>query len=303
MSARILNGKKIAAEIREEVAAEVATISGRPPCLVAILVGDDPASQVYVRNKERAAQAAGLTSRVLRMPSSSSQIEVAQAIQDANDDPQVDGILVQLPLPKHLDSRALLDLIQTNKDVDGFTTANVGRLWLGQPGHVPATPSGIMELLRRSKIALTGANAVVVGRSAIVGKPMAALLLAANATATVVHSRTRDLAAHCRNADILVAAVGVPALIGAEHIAPGAVVIDVGINRVTDRSEVERLYPGNAKRLASFDRRGSTLVGDVDYEAARSIASAVTPVPGGVGPLTIAMLLRNTLTAHQFRQQ
>ncbi len=297
MPAKVLNGKKIAASIRREIADEIAARTQRPPCLMAILVGDDPASQVYVRNKERAAEAAGMASRVVRLPANTTQEDLAATIADANADPEVDGILVQLPLPRHLDERSLLDLIHPDKDVDGFTTANVGRLWLGEPGHTPATPTGIMELLARSDIDVQGMDAVVVGRSTIVGKPMAALLLAANASVTVVHSRTRDLAATCRRADLVVAAVGSPALLGADHIKPGAVVVDVGINRVTDRAAVERLYPGNAKRLTAFERNGSILVGDVDYEVAAHIADAITPVPGGVGPLTIAVLLKNTLKA------
>lgn len=302
MSARILYGKPIAEAIQAEVAEEVAAIGGQPPGLTVILVGDDPASHVYARNKRIAAEKAGIRGQVVTLPAESTQEEVAAAVDTANADSQVDGILVQLPLPDHLFERSLLDRIDAEKDVDGFTTGNVGRLWLGTEAHRPATPSGIMQLLRRSEIPIEGKSAVVVGRSAIVGKPMAAMLLAANATVTVAHSRTESLAAVCRDADILVAAVGVPGLIGTDHVAPGATVIDVGINPVSDRELVGDLYPGNEKRQAAIERRGATLVGDVDFEAVRPVAGAITPVPGGVGPLTIAMLLKNTVAARRMAE-
>lgn len=302
MSAHILYGKPIAEAIQAEVAEEVAAIGGRPPGLTVILVGDDPASHVYARNKKAAAEEAGIRGEVVILAAESTQEEVAAAVDAANADRRVDGILVQLPLPDHLFERSLLDRIDAEKDVDGFTTGNVGRLWLGTEAHRPATPSGIMQLLRRSETPIEGKSAVVVGRSAIVGKPMAAMLLAANATVTVAHSRTTDLAAVCRDADILVAAVGVPGLIGADHVAPGATVIDVGINPVSDRELIEDLHPGNEKRQAAIERRGATLVGDVDFEAVRPVAGAITPVPGGVGPLTIAMLLKNTVAARRMAE-
>lgn len=299
MSAQILHGKPVAESIRAEVAAEVSALAGRPPRLNVILVGDDPASQVYARNKQLAAEEAGIAGDVIRLSAESTQEEVAATVTAHNEDPEVDGILVQLPLPDHLFERSLLDLIDPAKDVDGFTTANVGRLWLGTEAHRPATPSGIMQLLRRSEIDIEGREAVVVGRSAIVGKPMAAMLLAANASVTVAHSRTRDLPGVCRRADILIAAVGVPALVTADYVSPGVTVIDVGINPVSDRALIEDLYPGNEKRQAAIERRGATLVGDVDFEGVREVAGAITPVPGGVGPLTIAMLLKNTVAARK----
>lgn len=302
VTATILHGKPIAEEIRAEVAEEVRQIGGRPPGLTVILVGDDPASQVYARNKKAAAAEVGIAGQVVTLPADSTQDQVAGTILETNNDPAVDGILVQLPLPGHLGERPLLDLIDPVKDVDGFTTGNVGRLWLGAQAHRPATPSGIMQLLERSGIPVKGKQAVVVGRSAIVGKPMAAMLLEANATVTVTHSQTRDLAQVCRGGEILVAAVGVPALIGRDHIAPGAVVIDVGINPVSDQGLVQELYPGDDRRLSAIERRGATLVGDVDFEAAREVASAITPVPGGVGPLTIAMLLKNTVAARRMME-
>jgi len=239
----------------------------------------------------------------LASSSDADEITWAEAtVDDLNADPAIDGILVQLPLPKQLDEDAILHRIDPGKDVDGFHPENVGHLWLDLPGFVPATPAGVMELLRRTGVELEGKHAVVVGRSHIVGKPMAALLLAENATVTVCHSRTRDLAAVCRRADVLVAAVGRAGMIGAEHVAPGAVVVDVGINVLTEREDVERFFAGDEKKLGAFERRGSVLIGDVDFHAAAANAAAITPVPGGVGPLTIAMLLVNTLTAGRRRQ-
>lgn len=297
---RILDGKAHAAAIRAEVAASVRrrTDAGlRPPGLAVILVGDDPASEVYVGSKERAAREAGFTSRTVRLPATVAAAALAGAVAALNDDPEIDGFLIQLPLPAALPQSALLDRVRPDKDVDGFHPVNVGRLWLDREGFAPATPAGIVELLRRERIPLAGRHAVVVGRSAIVGKPLAALLLREQCTVTICHSRTRDLAAHCRRADLVVAAVGRAGLIGPEHVQEGAVVIDVGIHRLTDRAEVERLFPGDAERLATFDRRGSVLTGDVDFARVAPLAGAITPVPGGVGPLTVAMLLVNTLRA------
>lgn len=301
----ILNGQATALTIREEVAADVKAFTEaghRPPGLAAVLVGDDPASIVYVRNKKIACEKAGMVGRTVILPSSTSQEELESTLDELNADDTIDGILLQLPLPDHLDERPLLERIDPQKDVDSFHPENVGKLWLGQQSFRPATPAGIMELLKRHNVPLQGKKAVVVGRSAIVGKPMAAMLLEAHCTVTICHSRTQDLAAVTREADILVAAVGRQSLLGAEHIKEGAVVIDVGIHRVTDEAEIEHLFPGDEKRRDTYARRGAVLVGDVDFTRAASKASLITPVPGGVGPLTIAMLLVNTLEAAKRRQ-
>jgi methylenetetrahydrofolate dehydrogenase (NADP+)/methenyltetrahydrofolate cyclohydrolase len=251
----------------------------RPPALATILVGDDPASHVYVGAKHRACEAAGMRSIDCRLSADIAPEELAATIERLNADDEVDGILLQLPLPPGLDGGAFVALINPRKDVDGLTAANAGLLWQGRPALAPCTPSGVIELLDRSGVELTGAEAVIVGRSQLVGKPLAALLLARDATVTVAHRRTRDLPAVCRRADVLVVAVGVPRLLGAEHVKPGAVVIDVGINRLEQG-----------------------LVGDVDFEAVRPRAGAITPVPGGVGPMTIACLLANTLRAAELRR-
>lgn len=279
MSAQIIDGKAIASAVRSEVAesAQLFTAaSGIVPHLAAILVGSDPASEVYVRNKERACETAGLKSTVHRLPSETKQEELLTLIRKLNDDQNVHGILVQLPLPKRLDSMSILDAVHPTKDVDAFHPENTGLMLQGRPRFLPCTPAGVMKMLQVTNVATAGRHAVIVGRSDIVGKPMAALLVqkGADATVTICHSRTVDLSSICRTADILVAAVGIPEFIKGDMIKPGAVVIDVGINRVEKR-----------------------LVGDVEYEAASRVASAITPVPGGVGPMTIAMLLQNTLTA------
>lgn len=297
---RLLDGRALARTLRNEVAEAVRKLRDqghRPPGLSVILVGDDPASQVYVGSKEKAAAEAGFHGGTVRLPAETSAEKVAQAIDRLNADDAIDGFLVQLPLPKPLPERELLDRVDPEKDVDGFHPLNVGRLWLDQPAFAPATPSGILELLRRERIELEGKHAVIVGRSAIVGKPMAALLLREHCTVTICHSRTRDLEAVCRQADLLVAAVGRPGMIGPRHVREGAVVIDVGINRLTERSDLERFFPGDEKRLETFERRGSTLIGDVDFTAVAERCEAITPVPGGVGPLTVASLLVNTLHA------
>ena len=279
MSARIIDGKKIAAEIREEVRRQVQELqvkTGKVPGLAAVLVGDDPASATYVRTKTKACQEAGIGSRQLTPPEDISQSELLQIIQEMNRDSAIHGILVQLPLPKHLDERAILEAVDPRKDVDGFTFANIGRLVENCPQFVPCTPAGIIELLDREGIEIKGKHAVVVGRSEIVGKPVAFLLLHRHATVTICHSRTADLATETRRADILVAAVGRPRLVTGAMLKPGAVVIDVGINRVEGK-----------------------LVGDVDFESAAQVASAITPVPGGVGPMTVALLLKNTVRAFE----
>ena len=302
---RLLDGKALAAEIRADLAAEVAALvaaGGSAPGLVAVLVGDDPASRVYVGSKTKACAEVGIRGQVLALPATTTASELAATIRALNADPGVDGILVQLPLPAALPERELLELVDPAKDVDGFHPVNVGRLWSDQPGLTPATPTGIVELLRRSAIPISGQRAVVVGRSQIVGKPMAALLLREHATVTVCHSRTRDLEAVCREADLLVAAIGRPGLIGPNHVRPGAVVVDVGMNRVADRTTFERLFPEDRERREQFERKGSVLAGDVDFTRVAPIASAITPVPGGVGPLTVAMVVSNTLKAARRRQ-
>ncbi|HNX48661.1 MAG TPA: bifunctional 5,10-methylenetetrahydrofolate dehydrogenase/5,10-methenyltetrahydrofolate cyclohydrolase [Thermoanaerobaculaceae bacterium] len=299
MTARVLDGAAVAAGIRARVAARVRDLAaeGIVPRLEVILVGEDPASLVYVGSKAKACQEVGVRSSTQTLPASTPGGELAARIRGLNADPDVDGILLQMPLPAPLDGRHFLDLIDPGKDVDGFHPTNVGLLQQGRPAFVPCTPAGVMELLDASGVALSGAHAVVVGRSDIVGKPMAVLLLQRHATVTVCHSRTRDLPGVCRLADVLVAAVGKPALVGGDCVKPGAVVIDVGVNRVEDAALVRRLYPGNDGRQAQLGKRGYTLVGDVDFTAASEVASAITPVPGGIGPLTIAGLLVNTLRA------
>ena len=305
MTAALLDGRTMATTIRAEVAAgvrELLAAGGRRPGLTAVLVGEDPASQVYVASKVKGCEEVGIERATIRRPATLSERELVEIVDELNADDAVDGILVQLPLPKGIDERRVLERISPAKDVDGFHPVNTGRLWLDQPGFLPATPYGILELLKRSAVPLAGRRAVVVGRSPTVGKPMAALLLREHCTVTVCHSRTVDLAAVTREADILVAAIGRPAIIGPAHVRPGAVVIDVGINRLTDPAEVERLFPGDAERRRQLATRGSTLVGDVDFTHVAPIAGAITPVPGGVGPLTVAMLLVNTLTAARLRQ-
>ena len=295
MTARLLDGKRVADAIRAEVAEGVASL-GLAPGLSVVLVGEDPASAVYVRNKTRAAEKAGVRSTVRRLSEMASTAEVLQAVEERNADPEVHGILVQLPLPEGVVRKKVLDAIDPEKDVDGFHPDNVGRLVQGRPRFTPCTPAGIMEMLRRHRIPLEGARAVVLGRSDIVGKPMATLLTAANATVTVCHSRTRDLAAVARGADVLVAAVGRKAMVTDGFVQPGAVVVDVGIHRVEDEAEARDLFGEGSDRLKRFRARGSALIGDVHPRVAET-AGWLSPVPGGVGPLTVALLLRNTLEA------
>jgi methylenetetrahydrofolate dehydrogenase (NADP+) / methenyltetrahydrofolate cyclohydrolase len=281
VSARIIDGKAIAAVVRERVAAEVKDFEserGRTPVLVTVIVGDDPASEVYVAGKHRACEQVGMRSSHHGLPVETTEQELLALVEKLNGDQDVDGILVQLPVPEQIDSDRITAAIDPGKDVDGLTPVNAGRLAQGLPGLVSCTPAGVIELLRHEEVELEGLEVVVVGRSKLVGIPVSRLLLAANATVTMCHSRTRNLAGVCRRADVLVAAVGVPRLLGGEAIKPGAVVIDVGINR-TDAG----------------------LVGDVDFEAAKEVAAAITPVPGGVGPMTVAMLLVNTLAAARAR--
>ncbi len=284
MSASIIDGKAIAALLRAEVAEHVTTFRERTGCvpgLATVLVGDDPASAVYVGAKQRACTEVGMTPFDRRLPADATHELLAAELHALNADAAVSGVLLQLPLPTHLHGPSLTELIAPDKDVDGLTPVNAGLLSLGRPGLRPCTPMGVMELLAQSGVVLEGSEAVVVGRSNLFGKPMAQLLLGENATVTVCHSRTRDLAATCARADVLIAAVGRPRLLGAEHIKTGAVVIDVGMSRLTPEQAHNK----------------SGLVGDVDFEAASRIAAAITPVPGGVGPMTIAFLLRNTLQA------
>ncbi len=303
MSARILDGNKIASEIRAEVAAEVKTMmtSGIRPGLAVVLVGHDPASEIYVRGKVRSCEEVGIYSEKLTPPDTVSTQELLELVDDLNRRDEIDGILVQLPLPSQVDSKKILMAVSPAKDVDGFHPVNVGFLSTQRPGLVPCTPAGVMEILKRSKILVEGQEAVVVGRSDIVGKPVAMLLLNANATVTVCHSKTHDLPDVCKVADILVGAIGRPGMITRDFVKPGATVIDVGMNKVTDRAEFERLFAGNTKREETFRTKGSTLVGDVHPEVAE-IAGAITPVPGGVGPLTIAMLMSNTVRAAKLRR-
>jgi methylenetetrahydrofolate dehydrogenase (NADP+)/methenyltetrahydrofolate cyclohydrolase len=303
MPATILDGNKIAAEIRAEVAAEAKALAeaGMRPGLAVVLVGHNPASEIYVRGKVKSSEEVGIYSEKHTPPETVTTADLLALVDDLNRRDEIDGILVQLPLPRQVDSKKVLLAVDPAKDVDGFHPMNVGFLSTQRPGLVPCTPGGIMEMLRRSNIAVAGQHAAVVGRSDIVGKPMAMLLLNANATVTVCHSKTRDLPGVCRRADILVAAIGRAGMITRDFVRPGATVIDVGMNKITDRTDFERYFKGNEKREQAFAKNGSTLVGDVHPEVAE-IAGAITPVPGGVGPLTIAMLMSNTVRAAKLRR-
>lgn len=304
MSATILDGNRIAAEIKAEVAEAVRELakSGIRAGLAAVLVGHDPASEIYVRNKIRACEQLGIYSEKIAPPETVSTEEMLALVHELNRRDDIDGILVQLPLPKHVDSKRVLFAVSPEKDVDGFHPVNVGNLSTQRPGLAPCTPAGVIEILKRSHIAIRGADAVVVGRSDIVGKPVAMLLLNNNATVTVCHSQTRDLRSHTRRADILVAAIGKAGMVTPEMVRPGATVLDVGINRITDREEFEKFFGGDSKREQSFAEKGSTLVGDV-HPGVAEVAGAYTPVPGGVGPLTIAMLMSNTVRAAKMRRR
>jgi methylenetetrahydrofolate dehydrogenase (NADP+)/methenyltetrahydrofolate cyclohydrolase len=303
MPARILDGTKIRDEVFAELREEIASLglSGIRPGLAAVLVGENPASQLYVKGKIAACGQLGLASWLHTPPASVTTDEVLALVQDLNRDNKVDGVLIQLPLPPQVDTKRVLEAVDPAKDVDGFHPVNLGRLVSGRPGLVACTPAGCMEILRRSNIPIEGANAVVLGRSDIVGKPMALLLMHANATVTVCHSKTRDLPGAVRRADILVAAMGKAAYVEAEWIRPGAAVIDVGINRVTDAAEAARIFRSSPERFEKFRAKGFALVGDVHPEAV-NIAGALTPVPGGVGPMTIAMLMNNTVKAARLRR-
>ena len=303
MTARILDGTKIRDEILAELKDEAAILSstGIRPGLAAVLVGDNPASQLYVNSKIAACGQIGIASGLLTPDASVSTMGLIAVVEDLNRDNDTDGILVQLPLPPQVDTKRVLEAVDPAKDVDGFHPVNLGKLVSGRPGLVACTPAGCMEILRRNNIPIEGANAVVLGRSDIVGKPMALLLMHANATVTICHSKTRDLPDVVRRADIVVAAMGKAGFVEASWIKPGAAVIDVGTNRVTDFAEAERLFRTFPDRLAKFKTRGNTLVGDVHPDAV-NVAGAMTPVPGGVGPMTITMLMSNTVKAARMRR-
>jgi methylenetetrahydrofolate dehydrogenase (NADP+) / methenyltetrahydrofolate cyclohydrolase len=297
MSGAVLDGKRINQEILDELRPRIQTLrnKARPPALAVVLVGDDPASQIYVRSKIKTCAELGIRSLDATLPAATTTHELLRIVNGFNQDPEVDGILVQSPLPKHIDGEEILLVVDPGKDADGFHPFNVGSLVANRPAPRACTPAGIIEMLKRYRIPIAGKRAVVVGRSEIVGKPMALMLLHENATVTICHSKTADLAGECRRAEILVAAIGKAALITREHLSAGVVVIDVGMNRLTDRAEVERLFAHDARRLEAFAKNGTTLVGDVEPLAMQEISSAYTPVPGGVGPLTIAMLMANTV--------
>jgi methylenetetrahydrofolate dehydrogenase (NADP+) / methenyltetrahydrofolate cyclohydrolase len=303
LPARMLSGSAIRDQIYAELGSEISALAsaGIRPGLATVLVGDNPASKVYVKSKIAACEKLGLASIQVTPSATITTSQLLAIVDDLNRRDDVDGILVQLPLPPHVDAKKILEAVDPVKDVDGFHPLNVGHLVAGRPTLVPCTPAGLMELLRRSNIPLDGANAVVVGRSDIVGKPMALLLMHANATVTVCHSKTRELPATVRQADLVVAAMGRPAMITPDYIRPGAAVIDVGINRVTDPSQAEKFFANFPERLAEFRAKGTALVGDVHPDVA-GVAGALTPVPGGVGPLTIAMLMSNTVKASRLRR-
>lgn len=304
--AQLFDGARIAGDIRSEVRADVARLqetAGVKPCLVVVRVGDDPASLVYVRNKVRTSEELGLRSEHRALPAETTTDDILNLLAKLNARDDVDGILVQLPLPKHVDEARVLEAVDPLKDVDGFHPLNVGRLHQGRPALVPCTPAGIIELLRREGVAISGARACVVGRSRIVGRPLAELLLQHDATVTICHSRTRDLASVTRQADILVAAIGRAGFIRGEHVKPGATVIDVGMNKITDETAARELFGDDTdRRIETIRERGYTLVGDVHPAEVKAVAGRLTPVPGGVGPLTVAMLMRNTVTAAMRRR-
>ncbi len=301
---RLIDGNKIARDIKEEVSQQVSRLSARgfQPGLAVILVGDNPASQVYVRNKTRDCEELGIHSEQVNLAESVSTRELLSAIGQLNQSDHVDGILVQLPLPDHIDTDRVLHAVHPVKDVDGFHPVNVGKLCTGNPSFVPCTPAGILEMLRREEIPMAGERAVVIGRSNIVGKPVALLLLREHCTVTLCHSRTRDLSKVSAQADILIAAVGRAGLVTGDFIKPGATVIDVGMNRAETLSQVRHLFGEDPERLETFRKKGSCLVGDVHPMQALGVAGTLTPVPGGVGPLTIAQLMRNTVLACEWRR-
>jgi methylenetetrahydrofolate dehydrogenase (NADP+)/methenyltetrahydrofolate cyclohydrolase len=297
MSGVVLDGKKINQDILNELRPRIAALSAkkRPPALAVVLVGNNPASQIYVRSKVKTCHELGMRSIEITPPENVTTEDLIQQVIPLASDPEVDGILVQMPLPKQINAARVMNYVDASRDVDGFGLESLGALVLNRPAPRACTPAGILEILKRYRIPLAGKHAVIVGRSDIVGKPMALLLLHENATVTICHSQTQNLAEECRRADILVAAIGRPAMLTADFIKPGAVVIDVGMNRLTDKTEVQRLFAQEPARLASFDKNGTALVGDVEPKAMKELSSYYTPVPGGVGPLTIAMLMANTV--------
>ncbi|MEB2361708.1 MAG: bifunctional methylenetetrahydrofolate dehydrogenase/methenyltetrahydrofolate cyclohydrolase FolD [Bryobacterales bacterium] len=302
--ARILDGKWVRDQILKDCVSRIERLSaaGRPPGLAVVLVGNDAASEIYVRNKVKTSGDLGIYSEKLTPSASVTTEELLEIVEGLNARADIDGILVQMPLPAQVDSARVLLAVDPEKDVDGFHPLNVGNLVTNRPGPRPCTPSGIMEMLRRYDIPIKGKRAVVVGRSDIVGKPMAMMLLHAHATVTICHSRTSDLQGECRRADILVGAIGRPALLTADFIKPGATVIDVGMNRITDAATARSVLAGATEKLAEFDRKGAVLTGDVHPGDVARTAGAYTPVPGGVGPLTIAMLMVNTIDAAERRR-
>ncbi|HKP87491.1 MAG TPA: bifunctional 5,10-methylenetetrahydrofolate dehydrogenase/5,10-methenyltetrahydrofolate cyclohydrolase [Blastocatellia bacterium] len=304
MTARILDGAGVARSIKEEVAAEVAEAAkrGLRPGLAAVLVGNDTASEIYVSSKVKTCGQLGLYSEKITPPETATTEELLALVKDLNSRDEIDGILIQLPLPRQVDSALVLDSVDPAKDVDGFHPVSLGRLMLNEPGLRPCTPAGIIEMLDRSGVEIKGKRAVVLGRSRIVGLPMSLLLLHANATVTICHSRTEDLAAVARTADILIVAIGRMGMVDRSYIKPGAVVVDVGQHKVTEMTDLERFFGDDPKRRAAFDKNGYTLTGDVNPREAAEVAGYLTPVPGGVGPLTIAMLMKNTLAAMKMRR-
>ncbi len=304
MTAAFINGTKIAEDIKIEVARQVEDLSRRgvQPGLAVVLVGDDAASSAYVNLKAKTCEQLGIYSRKLTIPSTVTTEELLWEVRKLNDDDEIDGILVQLPLPKQVSKHTILEGVDPQKDVDGFHSHNLGSLLLGHETLVACTPLGIMELLCRTGVEIEGANAVVLGRSDDVGKPQAALLMHANATVTICHSKTRELPKVTRQADILVAAIGKVAMVTQDFVKPGAVVIDVGTNKVADRAEVQRLFGDDEVRWKDFEKRGYVWAGDVDQRSVKEVASMLTPVPGGVGPMTIAMLMKNTVKAARIRR-
>jgi methylenetetrahydrofolate dehydrogenase (NADP+)/methenyltetrahydrofolate cyclohydrolase len=300
-----LKGNIVRDQIRDELAEELQYLHGAGirPGLAVILVGSNPSSEIYTRNKVKSCEALWIHSERLILPEKTTTEDLLSRIAELNGRDEIDGILVQLPLPPQVDSKRVLLAVNPEKDVDGFHPVNMGNLLTLRPGLVPCTPAGILEILKRSAIPIEGQRAVVIGRSDIVGKPVALLLMHHNATVTVCHSRTRDLPEVCREADILVAALGKPGMVNGNFVKPGATVIDVGISPLTDRADVERFFPGDARRMEEFQTKGSTLIGDVDPVSVLPLAGAITPVPGGVGPLTIAMLMVNTVRAARLRRE
>lgn len=304
MTAKILDSASVAQTIKNEVTAEVADYSkrGLRPGLAAVLVGSDSASQIYVSSKVRTCEQLGLYSEKIELPETTTTDELLALVRDLNSRDEIDGILVQMPLPKQVNAALVLNSVDPAKDVDGFHPANIGRLTLNEPGLRPCTPSGIIELLERNEIPIKSARAVVLGRSRIVGLPIALLLLHRHATVTICHSRTNDLASVAREADILIAAIGRTGLVDGSYIKPGATVVDVGMNRVTTEEDLKRFFGDNPNRRAAFEKNGYTLIGDVNPRESAEVAGFLTPVPGGVGPLTIAMLMKNTLMAMKMRR-